>query len=240
MSPNAALRLGAARRQGVVTSISEHDAVVQARLVAAIADAVVAMDEAECVRLCEEYLARGLEPRVAIMDGLAAGMRRAGQLYEEQRYFIIQLLLCSDAMYAGLEVLRQAAADASIATLPCVVIGVVAGDTHDVGKNLVKILLEAAGFEVVDLGRDVPHAAFVEAAREHGAQLVCLSTLMSPTMAGMGTVVRLLEEAGMREQVKVMIGGGSTSPKFATQIGADAHASSATDAVRLAKELLGV
>ena len=114
----------------------------------------------------------------------------------------------------------------------------VEGDTHDIGKNLVKIMMETAGFEMIDLGRDVPLQKFVETAKEEHADLVCLSTLMTTTMGGMKTVIELLEEAGIREQVKVMIGGGPVSKKFADKIGADGYSQNAVEAVKLAKSLL--
>ena len=116
--------------------------------------------------------------------------------------------------------------------------GVVEGDTHDIGKNLVKIMLETAGFHMIDLGRDVPLAKFVETAKEENADFVCLSTLMTTTMGGMETVIRLLTEAGLRDRVKVMIGGGPISQKYADRIGADGYSQNAVEAVKLAKRLL--
>ncbi len=119
-------------------------------------------------------------------------------------------------------------------------IGVVEGDTHDIGKNLVKIMMETAGFEMIDLGRDVELQKFVDTAKEEHASLVCLSTLMTTTMGGMETVIHLLEEAGIRNQVKVMIGGGPISQKYADKIGADGYSQNAVEAVKLAKRLLNI
>ena len=114
------------------------------------------------------------------------------------------------------------------------------GDTHDIGKNLVKIMLETAGFNMIDLGRDVPLQQFVDTAKEQNADFVCMSTLMTTTMGGMETVIHLLEEAGIRNKVKVMIGGGPISQKFADKIGADGYSQNAVEAVKLAKRLLNI
>ena len=120
------------------------------------------------------------------------------------------------------------------------VIGVVEGDTHDIGKNLVKIMMVTAGFEMIDLGRDVPLQKFVDTAIENHADLICMSTLMTTTMGGMETVINLLKEAGIRDQVKVMIGGGPISQKFADKIGADSYTANAVEAVKAAKEMLNI
>ena len=114
------------------------------------------------------------------------------------------------------------------------------GDTHDIGKNLVKIMMETAGFEMIDLGRDVPLEQFIETAKEEEADLICMSTLMTTTMGGMETVIQMLEDAGMRDKVKVMIGGGPISQKYADKIGADGYSQNAVEAVKLAKRLLNI
>jgi corrinoid protein of di/trimethylamine methyltransferase len=202
-----------------------------------LADAVVEMDEERTVQLAQEVVARRIDAYQAIDLGLAAGMERAGQLFEEEEYFIPELLICSDAMYAGLAVLRPHLRLEEAGEKIKVVIGVVEGDTHDIGKNLVKILLEAAGFEVADLGRDVPPHRFVTAAQEIGARLIALSTLMTTTMDGMREVVRLLEEDGSRPRFRVIVGGGPISQGFADRIGADGYAANAAEAVKLARRL---
>ena len=166
-------------------------------------------------------------------------MNRAGALYEQEEYFVTDLLLCSDAMYNGLDVLRPHLKNDTEEgeSIPCV-IGVVQGDTHDIGKNLVKIMFETAGFTMYDLGRDVPIESFVDKAQEVGARLICLSTLMTTTMIGMQRVVELLKERGLYGKIKVMIGGGPVSQNFCDKIGADAYTGSAMEAVRVAKMLL--
>ena len=205
-----------------------------------LSDGVLDMEEEDVAEAAREYLESGYPALDGIMEGLIDGMNRAGQLFEEEEYFVTDILLCSDAMYAGLDVLKPHLPTESEDNKKKVVIGVVEGDTHDIGKNLVKIMLETAGFEMIDLGRDVPLQKFVDSAKEEGAELVCMSTLMTTTMAGMETVIHLLEEAGIRDQMKVMIGGGPISQKFADKIGADGYSQNAVEAVNLAKRLLNI
>jgi corrinoid protein of di/trimethylamine methyltransferase len=203
-----------------------------------LSDAVVAMDEAETVRLAEELLRQKLDPGQGIEFGLVDGMRRAGDLFEQEEYFIPELLICSDAMYAGLRVLQPHLPRGAVERKKgIVVLGVVEGDTHDIGKNLVKVMLETAGFEIVDLGRDVPPAVFVERATETGAHIIGLSTLMTTTMGAMAEVIRLLDERKARSRIKVMVGGGPVSQQFANRIGADGYAANASGAVAEATRL---
>ncbi|HEY5975120.1 MAG TPA: corrinoid protein [Geobacteraceae bacterium] len=203
-----------------------------------LAEAVVAMDEEATVAKARESLAADVEAYEAIDQGLSRGMERAGQLFEEEEYFIPELLMCSDAMYAGLEILKPHLKQAG-EKKGTVVIGVIEGDTHDIGKNMVRIMLETGGFEVIDLGRDVPPRVFVDKAKEAGAQIIALSTLMTTTMDGMGQVVRLLQEENIRDGFKVMVGGGPISPGFARRIGADGYAVNAAEAVKIARQLVG-
>lgn len=205
-----------------------------------LSDGVVEMEEDDVAEAAKEYPEAGYPAFDGIMEGLVDGMNRASKLYEEEEYFVTDVLLCSDAMYVGLEILRPYLPEVSEENKKKGVIGVVEGDTHDIGKNLVKIMMETAGFEMIDLGRDVPLQKFVDTAKERNAELICLSTLMTTTMGGMETVIHLLEEAGIREQVKVMIGGGPISQKYADKIGADGYSSNAVEAVKLAKHLLNM
>jgi corrinoid protein of di/trimethylamine methyltransferase len=203
-----------------------------------LSDAVVDMDEERTVISANRALSDGIDPYDAIQQGLSDGMTRAGQLFEDEEYFIPELLMCSDAMYAGLEVLKPHLKQVGESN-GTVVIGVIEGDTHDIGKNMVRIMFETGGFKVVDLGRDVPPQRFVDTAREVKADIIALSTLMTTTMDGMGTVVKLLAEANIGHAVKVMVGGGPISPGFAKRIGADGYAVNASEAVRVARELVG-
>ncbi|AOY77498.1 corrinoid protein [Clostridium formicaceticum] len=206
-----------------------------------LSDGVVNMEEEDVIEACNEYITAGYPAFDGIMEGLVDGMNRASQLYEEEEYFVTDVLLCSDAMYEGLAVLRPhlPAEEAEKEKIKGV-IGVVEGDTHDIGKNLVKIMLETAGFEMFDLGRDVPLQRFVDMAKEVNASFVCMSTLMTTTMSGMGKVIEMLKEAEVREQVKVLIGGGPISKKYADTIGADGYAPNAVEAVKLVKNLLDI
>lgn len=206
-----------------------------------LVECVVEMEDEEAAQVAQEYLDAGYPVYDGIMEGLVAGMNEAGDLYDREEYFVTDLLLCSDALYAGLDVLRpHLPAEADGKDKKKIVIGVVEGDTHDIGKNLVKIMLEAAGFEIYDLGRDVPLDEFVEKARELDADIICMSTLMTTTMYGMKTVIDKLEEAGMRDRVKVMVGGSPVSRKFADEIGAEGYSVNAVEAVKVAKELMGL
>lgn len=211
------------------------------KLLKGISDSVVDMEEDDTIELCNKYIESGYPAFDGIMDGLVDGMNRASQLYEEEEYFVTDILLCSDAMYEGLNILRPYLPSSETEKKRVKgIIGVVEGDTHDIGKNLVKIMLETAGFEMIDLGRDVPLNLFVEKAKEEEASFICMSTLMTTTMDGMRRVVELLKEAGIREEVKVVIGGGPISKKFADKIGADGYSYNAVEAVTLLKNLLNI
>ena len=201
-------------------------------------DGVFLMNEELAVKAAKEVVEAGYDAYDAINNGLVAGMNKAGILYEKEEYFVPELLICSDAMYAGLEILRPHIKTAAVGEKHKAVIGVMEGDTHDIGKNLVKIMMDAAGFEVFDLGRNVRLPSFVEKAKEVSAELICMSTLMTTTMDGMATVIEMLKEEGIRDSFKVMVGGGPISQGFARKIGADGYADNATNAVDLAKKLV--
>lgn len=203
-------------------------------------DMVVEMEDDDIAEVAQEYIDAGYDPYEGIMDGLVAGMNVVSEYYDEGEYFITDVLIASDAMYNGLEIIQPHLEKKDSEDQAAAVIGVVEGDTHDIGKNLVKIMMETAGFNMIDLGRDVPLSQFVDAAVESDADLVCMSTLMTTTMGGMETVIQHLEEAGIRDKVKVMIGGGPISNKYAEHIGADAYTENAVEAARRAKELLGI
>ncbi len=203
-----------------------------------LARAVVEMDEEGARAAAREALAAGIDPYLAITEGLTAGMAVVNERFETEEYFVAEVLLCSDAMYAGLEVLTPHLEAKKARTRAGVVIGVVEGDTHDIGKNLVRLMLETAGFEVHDLGRNVPLEEFVDRAVAADARMICLSTLMTTTMGGMRTVIEHLEKRGLRDRFAVMVGGGPISQAYADAIGADGYAPNAAAAVRKATELL--
>ena len=210
-------------------------------LLEALSECVVEMEDEEVVDVAKEYIDAGYPAFDGIMDGLVDGMNKASDLYDAEEYFVTDVLLCSDAMYAGLDVLKpHLPAEDSSVQKPKVVIGVVEGDTHDIGKNLVKIMLDTAGFEMYDLGRDVPLDHFVDKALEVGASIICMSTLMTTTMVGMKTVIEKLKERGVRDQFKIMVGGSPISQRYADEIGADGYSVNAVEAVKLAKRLMEI
>ena len=205
-----------------------------------IANAVLELDEERTKALSQEVLKRGYDAWEAVEQGLIAGVNRAGKLFDEEEYFVPELLIAADAMYAGLDILRPHIKEQFTGISRRVVIGVIQGDTHDIGKNLVRIMLEVAGFEVHDLGRDVPPRKFVDRAVEVKADIIALSTLMTTTMERMGDVIGILEEENLRNRFKVIVGGSPLSQAFADRIGADGYAPKAAQAVQLAKRLSGL
>jgi corrinoid protein of di/trimethylamine methyltransferase len=207
-------------------------------VLADMARAVVDMDETAAVKLAETSIELGVDAYTGINDGLVKGMNIVGEKYDNEEYFIPELLLCSDAMTAGIEVLRPHLPVKEQKVKEKIVIGVIQGDTHDIGKNLVKIMLETSGFDVVDLGRDVAPQKFVDTAVELKARLIGLSTLMTTTMGRMEVVIRILEDQGIRDRFRVMVGGEPVSKGFADRIGADAYALNGTEAAKTALELV--
>jgi 5-methyltetrahydrofolate--homocysteine methyltransferase len=175
---------------------------------------------------------------VILNDGMIAAMGEVGRLFEEGEYFVPEMLISARAMQSGLALLKPYLKEADVKSAGKVVIGTVKGDLHDIGKNLVAMMLEGAGFEIIDLGTDVAPERFVAAAREHGAQIVALSALLTTTMPAMKATLEALVAAGLREQVKVMIGGAPITQDYATQIGADGFSPDASRAVATAKSLV--
>lgn len=203
-----------------------------------LAQAVVDMDEIEAGRLAQEVVRCGLPITEAIEQGLVAGMDEVGQLYEKEEYFITELLSCADAMNAAMEVFAPLMTSTDRLNKGKIVIGSIFGDTHDIGKNIVALLLSGAGFDVLDLGRDVPAECFVDEAVQFEADIIAVSTLMTTTMSNMKVVIDLLCERGIREQFKVIIGGKPCSMGFAKKIGADGYSANAPAALRLVKKIM--
>jgi len=200
-------------------------------------DSVLNMKEDLAVATAKEAVEAGLDVLDAINNGLVIGMNKAGELFDKEEYFVPELLICSDALYLALDILKPHIKMEATGEKNCCVIGVVEGDTHDIGKNLVKIMLDVAGFEIHDLGRNVPLPDFIEKAKEVNADMICMSTLMTTTMEGMATVIKMLEDEGIRDRFKVLVGGGPISQAYANRIGADGYASNASKAVEMAKVL---
>jgi corrinoid protein of di/trimethylamine methyltransferase len=203
-----------------------------------LADVVVRGKIKEAKPLAEQALAAGIDPKVIIFDALSKAMAVVGQKYESKQYFLPQVLLSAQTMYQALDVaLPKLKVDAN-AVPGKVVLGVVEGDVHDIGKNIVKAMLTGAGLTIFDMGRDVPVKNLVEKVKSEGAQILATSTLMTPTLAGMKEIERILKEENLKPKVKTIIGGGATSKEFSNQIGANAWAYDAVEAVQVVQNLL--
>ncbi len=187
----------------------------------------------------------GLPAETILKDGLIAAMTEVGRLFEENEYFVPEMLVAARAMQSGLALLKPHLAAGGTTPAGTVVVGTVKGDLHDIGKNLVAMMLEGNGFEVVDLGTDVTPEKFVNAVKQHhtnageGPLVIGMSALLTTTMPGMGDTIKALQEAGLRDEVKVMVGGAPVTEDFARRIGADGYSPDASAAVRLAKSLAG-
>ena len=180
----------------------------------------------------------GIPASTILNDGMISAMGEVGRLFEEGECFVPEMLIAARAMQAGLALLKPALKDADIKSAGKVVIGTVKGDLHDIGKNLVAMMLEGAGFEIIDLGTDVSPEKFINAVRENKPDLVAMSALLTTTMPAMIATIKALQEAGLRSQVKVMIGGAPITEDYARQIGADGFSPDASRAVTLARSLV--
>lgn len=193
-------------------------------------DAVIQYDEDASKEAAQEALAEGLEPNDAIFNGLVSGMEEVGRLFEAQEYFVPELLMCADALYAGLDILKPHVTQLDLGVKGSVVIGTVEGDVHDIGKNIVKMMFDVAGFTVYDLGKDVPLDRFVEEQMKTDSDLVCLSAMMTTTMVGMKKVIEDLKKKN--PNVKIMIGGAPVSKDIADKWGADGYSPDANNALK--------
>ncbi len=202
---------------------------------AALTAAVEAGDRTAAAALTQQALDGGVPPK-AVLDAMTAAMDAVGRRFQEGELFVPEMLISARAMKAGTAILEPALVAAGVVPEFTAVVGTVEGDLHDIGKNLVGMMWKGAGFEVVDLGVNVPAARFAEAARERGAHIVGVSALLTTTMPGMRGVVEAVRAAGLT--ARVVVGGAPTTPEFAAQIGADGHAPDAGAAVDLARRLL--
>jgi corrinoid protein of di/trimethylamine methyltransferase len=203
-------------------------------------DAVLNGDAKTAVEITKAAIAENIDPLQLIASTMVPAMDEVGKRYEEEEYFVPELLLSARAMKGAMELLRPLLAERGARPTGTVAIGTVKGDLHDIGKNLVASLLEGGGFEVIDLGADVPPEKFIEAIRNQGAQIVCLSALLTVTMPSMKTTIEALKQAGLRERVKVLVGGAPVTQQYANDIGADGYGESASNAVALARRMVGV
>jgi len=194
-------------------------------------------DEARAAELTRQAVAEKIPARQVLDDGLVAGMNVVGRLFRDHEIFLPDVLLAARAMYAGLDVLKPLLVSENVPTRGKVVIGTVQGDLHDIGKNLVGIMLRGAGFEVIDLGNDVAPEKFVDTATCENAQVIGMSALLTTTMTGMQRVVELLGAKGQRGRIKTIIGGAPVTAEYAREIGADAFGFDAASAVERVREL---
>jgi 5-methyltetrahydrofolate--homocysteine methyltransferase len=193
-------------------------------------------DAEETAERVRELLAGGTNPEAIMKEALIPAMDEVGDLFQRGEAFVPEMLIAARAMQSGLDVLKPELAESGVEPLGKVIVGTVKGDLHDIGKNLVVMVLEGAGFEVVDLGVDVSPEQFVEAIKEHSPQIVGLSALLTTTMLAMRDTIDAVKEAGLREQVKVMVGGAPMRQEYADEIGADFYGPDSTAARNYAKE----
>ena len=203
-----------------------------------IARKLYAGDADAVAELTQKALNEGLTPAAVLNGGLITGMDEVGRDFKAGDLFVPEVLIAARAMHAGMDVLRPLLAEGDTPSARKYVIGTVEGDLHDIGKNLVKMMLEGAGFETIDLGTDVRSKVFVDAVREHQPGIVGMSALLTTTMVNMKATIEALEEAGLRGSVKIMVGGAPVTSAFADSIGADAYAADAASAVDVARSLV--
>jgi 5-methyltetrahydrofolate--homocysteine methyltransferase len=186
----------------------------------------------------EQALEAGIDPDVILQEGMIAAMKEVGRLFEEGDYFVPEMLIAARAMQSGLAVLKPHLVDSDIKPAGTVAVGTVKGDLHDIGKNLVAMMLEGAGFVIYDLGTDVAPESFVAAIEENGVDVVALSALLTTTMPSMEATVKAIDDAGLRDQVKIVVGGAPVTQEYAEKIGADGFAPDASSAVTVTESLL--
>jgi len=190
--------------------------------------------------ITQKALWEKIEPKEILEQGLIKGMKVVGIKFKNNEIFLPEVLLASQAMYGGLELLQPKLIKSGVKAVGKVIIGTAKGDLHDIGKNLVAMMLRGGGFEVIDLGIDVPPEKFLKASQEHQPDIMGISALLTTTMIGMMDVITILKKAGLRNKIKVMVGGAPVTQEFANEIGADVYAPDAASAVDKARELLKI
>ena len=202
-------------------------------------EAILTGDAKSAAAVTKQALDEGVEPLKLVTDAMVPAMDEAGRRFEAEEYFVPELLLAARAMKAAMALIRPLLVASGAKSAGRVAVGTVKGDLHDIGKNLVASMLEGGGFEVLDLGADVAPEKFVEAVKEKGAQVVCLSALLTVTMPSMKTTIEALKQAGVRDNVKVLVGGAPVTTQYANEIGADGYGENANSAVAMTRKLLG-
>lgn len=205
----------------------------------ALAEAIISGNQQEAVRLTQQALDENVPADAILNDGLVAGMSVVGAKFKANEFYVPEVLIAARAMKSAMELLRPVLVETGVEPKGTVVIGTVRGDLHDIGKNLVAMMLEGAGYKVVDLGVDVKPEKFVEAVQQQKAQVVALSALLTTTMPAMKDTIEALKQAGVRDQVGVMIGGAPVTQEYADEIGADGYGPDAATAVDVANALTG-
>jgi 5-methyltetrahydrofolate--homocysteine methyltransferase len=200
-----------------------------------LASAVLEGDSSKTERHMNAALSQGIGPKTILDDGLVVGMNEVGVRFKRGDMFVPEVLMSAEAMQAGLDILKPELAAAGIPMIGKIVLGTVKGDLHDIGKNLVGMMCEGAGFEVIDIGFNAPIEKFIEAIKTHQPQILGMSALLTTTMRAMGHTIKAIEEAGLRDQVKIMVGGAPVDRNFAERIGADGYGSNAIAGVEQAK-----
>jgi 5-methyltetrahydrofolate--homocysteine methyltransferase len=206
----------------------------------ALKEAVIVGNAPAARELTERALAENISPKKLLDDALIPGMMVVGEKFKNNEYYVPEVLIAARAMYASLDLLRPILSKSDVEPKGTVVIGTVKGDLHDIGKNLVRMMLEGGGFRVIDLGVDVAPEKFIEAIKENNAQILAMSALLTTTMPSMKITIDALKGAGIRDKVKVMVGGAPVTQQWADEIGADGYAPDAASAVDKAKELLSI
>ncbi|MDD3925837.1 MAG: corrinoid protein [bacterium] len=205
-----------------------------------ISEALLVGNAAKVKELTEKALGEGVSPKDIIQQGLIPGMGVVGVKFKNNEYYVPEVLIAARAMHAGLNIVKPMLADSGMEPVGRIAIGTVKGDLHDIGKNLVAMMLEGAGFDVNDLGIDVTADKFVEVVKDGSVDVIAMSALLTTTMPSMADTIKALEAAGLRDKVKIMIGGAPVTQNYADEIGADGYSADAASAVDTAKELMGV
>jgi len=202
-----------------------------------IRSAVIALDDIAVKKLVQKALDEKIKPEEILENGLIPGMAEVGRLFTRKEYFVPEILVAAEAFYAGFKLIDPLIKKTTARKREKIMIAVVEGDIHDIGKNIVKVMIEASGYRVLDLGKDVPTKRLLEAVIREKPGILCLSSLMTTTMVMMSEIIARLDEMNLRNKIKVVIGGAPVTEEYARQIGADGYAADAAEAVHLIEDL---
>ncbi len=205
-----------------------------------LSTAVLEGDSTASAEITQQGLDEGLEPQELLNNGLIVGMDEVGVRFKRGDMFVPEVLMSAESMASGMKLLRPLLAESDTKMAGKILMGTVEGDLHDIGKNLVSMMCEGAGFEIVNIGFDAAPAKFIDAIKEHQPDIVGMSAMLTTTMRAMGHTIKAIEEAGLRDQVKIMVGGAPVDQEFADRIGADGYGANAPSSADLAKQLVGL